>query len=121
MPKPNKRYYWQVQLDDGQVISQFDSDSATERRWQEVNDLGLDRVVRVTLIDQLGQLPTHDVLIDHAAGQRLVKRFARAFMPQRAGFVLTEYIHCVATNTYRLWVFSDGRITITKPDYELRI
>jgi hypothetical protein len=116
MIKPNLCYAWQAETTGGDVLDQYNSDG-TEYTWKSLNP---DEIVRFSFIPALPLLPRHDVLIDHADGERFVKRFGRGFIRQGPdGFKLREYLNCCMTNRYRMYVFSGGRCTCTRPDYEM--
>jgi len=118
MLKPNTVYAWELETADGVVIKQYDEDGK-ENTWKSVN---ADAIVRFSFVPSINILPRHDVLIDHANGERFVKRFGRGIIRQGSdGIKLREYINCCMTNRYRLWVFSTGRTLLTRSDYEVRI
>lgn len=112
---PNQYYQWEMELDDGTVRRQYDDDGR-ERTWK---DLPPERIVRVSFLPRVPLLPSHHAIIDTAAGERFVRRFARGKMrgtPQ--GFLLREYVNCLVTTRYRLWSYHDGRVIVTRPDYD---
>lgn len=115
--KPNDLYFWQIETADGKIISQFDQDGQ-EHSWKEVENK--DAIIRVSLIPKLAVLPQHDIIIDIASGEKFIKRFGRGFIKQgNDGFKLREYVNCIITNRYRAWIFSTGRVLITRKDYEV--
>lgn len=117
--KINDLYYWQVELSTGEVYTQW-SINGDENSWKDVEKPEL--IVRASLISKIPTLPRHDVFIDIAAGEKFIKRFGRGFIKQgKDGFKLRQYVNCIATNNYRLWVFADGRCLTTRPDYEVRL
>ena len=115
--KPNNLYSWEIETADGAVLGQYDADGV-EQSWKTID---ANSVVRVSFIPAVPMLPRHDVIIDASAGERFVKRFGRGFIRQsEAGFQLHEYLNCVETSRYRLYVFSTtGRTMVTRPDYEV--
>ena len=113
MTKPNMHYQWEMETADGKILRQFEEDGK-ENTWK---GLDVDKVVRVSILPLLTFLPRHDVFIDISKGERFIRRFGRGFHKQKNEFRLTEYINCVVTNRYRLWVFSDGRTITTRHDY----
>ncbi len=111
-------YYWQLELSDGTIYSQWYADGQ-EQKWKDVENH--DMVVRASLIPKLMTLPRHDCFIDIANGHRFIRRFGRGFLRMDEGFELKRYLNCIVTNKYRLWVFPDGRTMITPPDQEVRL
>jgi hypothetical protein len=116
--KVSDLYYWQLELSDGTIYSQWSKDG-NECKWKDVDHL--DKVVRASLIPKIAVLPRHDCFIDIANGHRFIRRFGRGFLKMSEGFELRRYLNCIVTNKYRLWVFPDGRTIITPPDKELRL
>lgn len=118
MLTPNAHYAWEIELDDGTLRRQYDERGA-EQTWK---DLPLERVVRVSFLPRVPLLPAHHVLIDPASGERFLRRFGRGFMKHGGdGIRLREYVNCCVTTRHRTWVFSDGRVCVTRPDYELHV
>lgn len=114
--KINDLYKWQIELDTGDIINQYDLEG-TERSSKTIAP---DQVVRVTYIPALSILAKHNIIIDKKAGEIFIKRFQRGFIKQQKdGFKLKEYLHCCITNRYRIYVFSAGNVLITHKDYEL--
>lgn len=117
--KINDLYYWEVELANGTVYRQWGEDG-NECSWRDVDTPEF--IVRASLVPKVDALPRHDVMIDLSAGEKFVKRFGRGFIKQtEAGFQLKNYINCIATNRYRLWVFPNGNTLITRPDYEVHL
>lgn len=117
--KINDLYYWEVELSNGTVYRQWGEDG-NECSWKNVKTPEF--IVRASLIPKVKSQPRHDVMIDLAVGEKFVKRFGRGFIKQTAeGFKLKNYLNCIVTNRYRLWVFPDGQTLITRPDYEVRL
>jgi hypothetical protein len=115
---PNQIYSWEMETVDGQILKQYEPDGK-ENTWKSLDP---EKIVRVTFTPVISILPEHTVSINHAAGEKFIKRFARGFQKDKGqGFHLAEYINCVVTNRYRVWVFSTGRVIITDPNYELYI
>ena len=114
---PNKMYSWEIELIDKSVHKQFNEDN-TENTWK---DLPADQIVRVTFVPTLKILPKHSIMINPTKGfNRFVKRFGRGFLKQASdGIKLREYINCVITKKYRLYVFSNGTSIVTDPDKEI--
>lgn len=74
----------------------------------------LTECVRFSLLPQVLGLPRHDVV-----GVPMLRRFGRHLI-RAMGNAAPEYLHCVVTPFYRLYVqSSDGHVRITPPDYEL--
>lgn len=115
--KPNMVYRYEMETLDGTVLKQFEDDG-TENTWKS---LDTDKIIRVTFIPAIATLPTHNVFIDHSAGEKFIRRFARGFLKQKIGFNLAEYVNCIVTNRYRFWVFSNGNCLITQKNYEVYI
>jgi hypothetical protein len=116
--KINDLYFWQLELADGTIFSQWSPDGK-ECTWKDVEHL--DQVVRASLIPKIGALPRHDCIIDINNGHKFIKRFGRGFLKMREGFELRRYVNCIVTNKYRMWVFPDGRAVITPPHQEIRL
>lgn len=115
--KINDLYYWEVELANGSIYRQWDKDG-NECSWKDVQTPEF--IVRASMIPKVEALPRHDVMIDLAAGEKFVKRFGRGFIKQtKEGFRLKNYLNCICTNRYRLWVFPCGQTLITRPDYEV--
>lgn len=117
MIDPRMHYQWEMETADGKVLRQYEEDG-TENTWKQLN---VDDVVRVSIVPMIPGLPRHDVFIDATAGEKFVKRYASGFLKQSNQFRLSEYVNCVVTNRYKLWVFSDGRSLVTRNDYELNV
>jgi hypothetical protein len=117
--KINDLYYWQLELSDGTIFSQWSADGKKEHAWKDVERL--DQVVRVSLIPKIATLPRHDCIIDINNGHKFIKRFGRGFLKMSEGFELRRYLNCIVTNRYRLWVFPDGRAIVTPPYQEIRL
>ena len=95
------RYSWHAELSDGRVIA-------------EGGDLS--GAVRFSLIPAAtgSCIPRHDLV-----GVRMRRRFCRGFL-RAFGGGLREYVHCVVTDHFRIYVRStDGAALITPADYEL--
>ena len=100
----NKHYEWEIGLTDGQVIKN--------------KRLGFDpkSVNRVTLIPRKANLPFHEFKFK----DNFIKMFGRGFLKQKLGFQLSEYLHCVVTDSYKIWVHSTtGGTLITDTDEEV--
>lgn len=110
-------YCWEMETIEGQVFSQYD-EKGNERSSKVILP---EKVIRVSLIPRFPILPRHDVLIQHSKGERFIERRGRGFLkPINGNYSLTEYVHCITTNKYRLWVFSTkGSCKITSNDFEL--
>ena len=115
--RPADVYRYEMETVDGKVLKQF-NDDGTENTWKS---LDANKVVRVTFRPTIKVLPTHNLLIDIGNGERFVKRFGRAFLKQKIGFNMAEYINCIETNNYRFWLYSNGNCLITRKDYEVYI
>ena len=114
--KINDLYYWELELSTGQIFSQWSADG-NETKWKDVKKLEL--VVRASLIPKIPILPRHDCFLDIEKGDKFIRRFGRGFMKEKHKFELRQYLNCIVTNRYRLWVFPDGRTMITSPDREI--
>jgi hypothetical protein len=118
--QPSEVYTWEIETDNGTILRQFDEEGK-EHTWKEIDPYV---VVRFTLApkDPCVGLPSHSVLIDHGHHERFVKRFGRGIMKRvERTYRLTEYINCIETSFYRLWVFSNGQCLVTKPSFEVYI
>jgi hypothetical protein len=112
-------YYWELELSTGEVHRQYDKNGHVYS-WKDIEKLDL--VVRASMIPKLNGLPRHDVFIDISKGEKFIKKFGRGFIKQgNDGFKLRQYLHCIETNKYRLWVFPDGKTLTTRPDYEVML
>jgi hypothetical protein len=116
--KVSDLYYWEIELSTGETYAQW-SPAGNEAKWKDVRDL--DNVIRASLIPKLSALPRHDCFIDIDNGHRFIRRFGRGFLKQKEGFELRQYLNCIVTNRFRLWVFPDGRTIITPPDQEINL
>jgi len=114
---PNQLYTWEFETNDGVILKQFD-EGGKEHPWTEVDK---DKVVRISLCPTLPIMPKHTILINHIKGEKFVRRFARGFIKQSNNMKLSEYVHCIVTNKYRLWVFCDGKCVVTDKDHEIYI
>lgn len=112
-------YTWQVEINDGTVISQYD-ENRIEQSLKHVNS---DMIVRISYIPAIGLLPQHNIVIDKTIGEKFIRRFQRGFIKQQPnGFKLAEYLHCCVTNRYRVYIFSsNGSTLITHRDYDLYV
>ena len=110
-------YMWEVLTVEGVAYSQY------LETGQELNFsiVPVDKVCRISLIPLILGLQRHDCVLDYEKGDRLIKRFGRGIIKQgEQGYNTAEYLQCVETNNYRLWVFSsNGRSLITTKDFEL--
>jgi len=113
--KLSELYEWEVETSD-RVIRQY-NDDGTENPSTMIS---VDEVVRASIISRNGR-PRHDVLLDRAKGERFIKRFGRGIMKNVSGkFIMAEYLQCIQTTHYRLWVFSTtGQSLVTNPELEV--
>lgn len=115
---PNTAYTWEIETSDGRVFRQYD-EHGNEQTWKAIE---IDRIVRVSMMPSLPLLPQHDCFIDASKGEQFIKRFGRGFIKQTPeGFKLKEYVNCIVTNRYRLWVLSSGKAVITNNEQEVYI
>jgi len=119
--EPSEVYVWEMETDNGTVIKQVDDDGVEHRR----DEVDPHVVVRFTLKPrQKGSpLPSHSAIVDHEKQERYVRSFGRGFIKDLglAGYGLKEYVNCVETSFYRLWVFSNGQCLTTNPGFEVYI
>jgi hypothetical protein len=108
-------YSWEMETIDGVVLKQY-NEKGEEQSWKILDP---DKVVRVTLVPVLPVMPTHSCVLDLSRGERFIRRFGRGFLKLSQGFQLKYYINCIVTTNYRMYVISDGRVIITRNDYEL--
>jgi hypothetical protein len=108
-------YQWEVETPE-KVIRQYNDDGTENPSTM----IPVDEVVRASIISRNGG-PRHDLLIDREKGERFIKRFGRGFIKNtKDGFHLAEYVHCIITTHYRLWVFSTtGQGLVTNPEFEV--
>jgi hypothetical protein len=112
----NSLYGWEVEHVDHSVVRQFNEDG-TENPSTMIR---AEEVVRASIYLRSTDVRRFNALIDRSIGERFVKRFGRGIMKDVGGMKLVEYIHCIETTHYRLWVMSStGQAIVTKPDYEL--
>jgi len=91
------------------------SDGKTHRKTNQFNP---SEVIRISYIPNTAILPRHDLIFLNSEF-RYVKRFARCMMTD-SNFI-KEYLHCVVTDKFRFYLYSNGRTLITEKDYELYI
>lgn len=110
-------YAWEVHTIEDVVYNQY-LESGQELSFSIVP---VEKVCRISLIPRQSWLQRHDCVLDLEKGDRLIKRFGRGIMKQNSeGINIVEYLQCIETNNYRLWVFSsNGRSLITHREYEL--
>jgi len=110
-------YGWEVELTDHRVICQYNPDGSENPSSM----IPPEEVVRASVVPRVGGLPPLHILLDRARGERFVHRFGRGIMKDRGdGTKLVEYLHCIVTTHYRLWIFSSsGQALVTNPEYEL--
>jgi len=95
-------YRWEIETEDGTI-------------YEVGNDYDPNRVVRLSFIPIHNIFPRHDIIFQDF---KLVKRFCRAFMGMSHG--MQEYLHCVETDKFRLYLkSSNGQVIITPREYEL--
>jgi len=95
-------YKWEVELEDSTIIS--------DGRIEDP-----EKVIRISYIPTITIYPRHDIMFGDV---RFIKRFTRSFMGLNGP--LKEYLHCVITSQFRLYLFSSsGRTLITQADYDL--
>lgn len=71
---------------------------------------------RCSLLPTVPHLNRVDVV-----GVPLVRRFGRGFLKVFGGGV-KEYLQCIVTRDFRVWVYStDGTVRITPPDEEIYV
>lgn len=110
-------YAWEMETVDGEVFNQYDSEG-NEQSWETIP---VEKVVRISLLPKVPIFPRHDILIDITRGERFVSRKGRGIMKfVDNGYKLSEYLQCITTTNYRIWVMStSGRCIVTHKDYEL--
>jgi len=112
-------YQWEIETDDHEVIRQYNDDGTENPSTM----IPADRVVRASILPRIPEgRPRHDVLLDLSKGEKFVKRFGRGIMKNSngGGYKLAEYLQCIQTTYYRLWVFSmTGQSLVTNPDFEV--
>jgi len=96
-----ERYRWEATRADG---STFDSGESLEEA----------AMVSLLPVESL-LLPRHDLL-----GLRFKRRFGRGFIRALGDGQVFEYVHCIVTRDFRVYVRStNGTVLVTPPDYEL--
>jgi len=99
-----KRYTWEIELIDGTIIN-------------DGNKFDFDKVIRCSYIPSINLFPRHDIIFTDF---KFKKRFARAFMGWNS--LVKEYLHCVITDKFRIYIKStNGSCIITPQNYEMRI
>jgi hypothetical protein len=92
-------YAWEAEMADGAYVTVGES---------------LAGCVRFSLLPQRPGLPRHDLV-----QVPMTRRFGRGFV-RALGGGYREYLHCVVTPGFRLYVrSSDGSAIVTPPDFEL--
>ena len=112
-------YQWEIETADRRVISQYKEDGSEVPS----TTIPIDQVVRASIIARIGDFPRHDILIDLSKGEKFIKHFGRGMLKDNGGgYRLAEYLHCIETSTYRLWVFSsNGQSLVTNKECEIYI
>ena len=110
-------YGWEVEHADHSVIRQYNEDGSENPSTM----IRVDEVVRASILPRASGMPRHDILLDAVRGERFVRRFGRGILKDHgAGVKLTEYVHCLVTTHYRLWVLSStGQSIVANPDLEV--
>lgn len=113
----SENYRWEVQTVEDVLYAQY-LETGQELSFSIVP---LDKATRISLIPKQPFLPRHDCLLDVDKTNRLVNRFGRGFIKETDnGMQMAEYLQCIETIDYRLWVFSsNGRSMLTHPKFEL--
>lgn len=110
-------YEWEVETDDHEILRQYAEDG------QEVpsESIPAERVIRASIIHHAVAAPRHDILIDPEKGEKFVRHFGRGIIKYRDGeYRVVEYLHCLETNRYRLWIFSrTGQTLVTNVEFEV--
>lgn len=114
----NAVYSWEIETIDGTIYKQYNEDGS-ENSSKKIDP---DLVVRISYIPKVALFPQHDVIVNLNIGDRFIRRFGRGFIKQVEDFKLVEYLHCIVTNRYRLYIFSScGKCLVTDKDYEVYI
>lgn len=114
-------YQWEVETLDHTVIRQYNDDGSENPSTM----IPVDLVVRASILPRAGGLgmflPRHDVLVDFDKGERFVRRFGRGILKDKGqGYKQAEYLHCIETTNYKLWVFSStGASIVANPKLEV--
>ena len=116
LPIP-ERYQWEAEHIGGETVRQYNGSG-------EENPSSLIRppeVVRFSIVPRVPGLPRHDILLDRNKGELFVRRFGRGFMKNTpTGVKHFEYLQCVVTNRYRVYVCStSGQVMVTNADFEV--
>src|SRR4030042_2988305 len=113
-------YQWEVETADHTVTRQYNEDGSENPS----SLIPAGDVVRASLLPRVPEgRPRHDILLDPSKGEKFIRRFGRGIMKNKGeGYVLAEYLQCVVTSHYRLWVFSmTGQSLVTNPEFEVYI
>jgi|GEM_PF-3193863 len=111
------RFGWEVEIVGHRTVSQYNEDG-TENPSSMIEPA---KVVRASILPRILVMPRHDLLLDPEKENRFIRRFGRGILKDRGqGQELVEYIHCLVTTHYRVYVLStSGQSLVTGPDYEL--
>jgi hypothetical protein len=111
------RYGWEVEHEGGTVLRQYNEDGSENPSTKILPG----EVVRASIMPRVIGLPRHDVLISRFRGERFVRRFGRGFLKVRGdGVRHTEYLQCIETTRYKIWVSSvTGQVLVTHRDEEV--
>jgi len=107
----SEHYTWELETVDGQVYRRGGG-----TRWQDVPAA---TVLRASLVPNAVGLSRVDVFCHQ--DDQFAAWFGKGFLKQSAHFNLTEYVQCIQTTQRRVWVWSDGRVLVTHPDFDLRV
>lgn len=97
-------YNWEVELLNGTIVN-------------DGNKFNFDKVIRCSYIPTIKLFPRHDIIFSDF---KFKKRFARGFMGWDS--LMKEYLHCVITDKFRIYIKStNGSCIVTPKDYEMRV
>lgn len=109
----NHNFHWELELDDGTILSQKNKDD-----WTKYDPK---KVIRASVIpwlnDPFNIRKRHDVLT--FPKNAFVRRFARGFKKSDNLNQLHEYYHCIVTEQFKFYVFSNGNTLVAHPDSDL--
>ena len=110
-------YSWAIQTVDGEIIKKRNKDGSL-KKWQDIDK---DKIIRFSFVPMLPLLPQHEIFIDIMRGNKFIKYFGRGFLKQKNRFKLSDYVFCVITEKFRVYVNHMGAMTITPKDYEMKL
>lgn len=113
----SESYTWLIETIDGKQTKKFNEDGSVNK-WQDINP---NKIIRFSFRAIFPNLKNHEVFIDIDKGNKFIKYFSRGFLKQKDNFALKQYVFCVVTKQFRVYVNQNGEIFVTPFDYEMRL